>query len=54
MRDWTSSTGGCFTPGDVDGAAKVVVLGQTVAQQPFGDSDPVGQVDPRQERARSR
>src|SRR3990172_6567062 len=29
---------------DVDGAAKVVLLGQTVAGNIFGDSDPVGEI----------
>jgi putative ABC transport system permease protein len=33
-----------FTSQDVDGAAKVAVLGETVAQNLFGDNDPTGQV----------
>jgi len=32
-----------FTQEDVDGAAKVAILGQTVAQSLFGDTDPIGQ-----------
>ena len=31
-------------PEDVDGATKVVLLGQTTAQNLFGDADPIGQI----------
>ncbi len=42
-RDWPTTTGRVFTQEDVDGAAKVAILGQTVAQSLFGDTDPIGQ-----------
>jgi putative ABC transport system permease protein len=44
IRDYTMMSGQFFTSQDVDSAAKVAVLGQTVVQNLFGDSDPVGQV----------
>ena len=37
-------SGQFFTTQDVDAAAKVAVLGETVAKNLFGDSDPTGQV----------
>jgi putative ABC transport system permease protein len=43
-RDWPTAMGRTFTQADVDGAAKVALLGQTVAQNLFGATDPVGQV----------
>jgi len=42
-RDWPTTSGRVFTQEDVDGAAKVAILGQTVAQSLFGDTDPIGQ-----------
>ncbi len=42
-RDWPTASGRAFTQEDVDGAAKVAILGQTVAQSLFGDTDPIGQ-----------
>ncbi len=42
-RDWPLSTGRMFEPAEVAGAAKVVVIGQTVATQLFGDMDPLDQ-----------
>jgi putative ABC transport system permease protein len=42
-RDWPTTSGRVFTQDDVDGAAKVAILGQTVAQSLFGDTDPIGQ-----------
>ena len=36
--------GRLLTQEDVDGAAKVALLGQTVSQNLFGDADPLGQV----------
>ena len=42
-RDWPTTSGRAFTQEDVDGAAKVAILGQTVAQSLFGDTDPIGQ-----------
>ena len=45
IRAWPTRLGSFFSPQDVSGAAKVAVLGSTVAEQLFGaDADPVGQV----------
>ena len=44
IRDYTMLFGQFFTTQDVDAAAKTAVLGETVAQNLFGDSDPTGQV----------
>ena len=45
IRGWPVARGIGLTASDVDGGAKVVVLGQTVAEKLFGTSgDPVGQV----------
>jgi putative ABC transport system permease protein len=44
IRDYTMLSGQFFTTQDVDAAAKTAVLGETVAQNLFGDSDPTGQV----------
>ena len=44
IRDATLSEGRPFTDQDVDSAAKVALLGQTVAQNLFGQGDPVNQV----------
>src|SRR5258708_15027861 len=44
IRDYTMLSGQFFTTQDVDAAAKSAVLGETVVQNLFGDSDPVGQV----------
>jgi len=44
IRDYTMLYGEFFTDQDVDSAAKAAVLGETVAQNLFGDSDPTGQV----------
>jgi putative ABC transport system permease protein len=44
LRDYTMMSGQFFTTQDVDAAAKTAVLGETVAQNLFGDSNPVGQV----------
>ncbi len=43
-RQWPVVAGRFFTPEELEGAAKVILLGQTVAQNVFGDGDPVGQV----------
>jgi putative ABC transport system permease protein len=43
-RDWQPAAGRGLTQEDVDGAAKVVLLGQTVADNLFAGTDPVGQV----------
>jgi putative ABC transport system permease protein len=42
-REWELSRGRMFGSEDVDSAAKVAVLGDTVARNLFGDTDPVGQ-----------
>jgi putative ABC transport system permease protein len=44
IRDYTMLYGEFFTTQDVDAAAKTAVLGETVAQNLFGDGDPTGQV----------
>jgi putative ABC transport system permease protein len=45
IRTWPTRFGTFFSPQDVAGAAKVAVLGKTVADMLFGpDIDPVGQV----------
>jgi putative ABC transport system permease protein len=43
IRQWTVDKGVFITDSDVRGAAKVCVLGANVAQQLFGDADPLGQ-----------
>jgi len=42
-RDWGAVAGRLLTPDDVDAASKVVVLGQTVAENLFGGTDPLEQ-----------
>ena len=42
-RNWTLATGKSFEPSDMTGAAKVAIIGETVARNLFGDADPVGQ-----------
>ena len=42
-RDWTLAAGRAITPDDVDGTAKVVLIGQVVAHELFGDADPIGE-----------
>jgi putative ABC transport system permease protein len=44
IRDYTMLSGQFFTDQDVDAAAKVAVLGETVVQNLFGNNDPTGQV----------
>jgi putative ABC transport system permease protein len=44
IRDLSVASGRAFTDQDVDSAAKVALLGPTVARNLFGESDPVGQV----------
>ena len=44
IRDWPVARGRTLTQSDVEGAAKVCILGQTVVENLFGDIDPVGQV----------
>ena len=43
-REWAVAAGRPLTQEDVDGATKVALLGQTVAQNLFGETDPIGQV----------
>ena len=44
IRKWPAGLGGVFSQSDIDGGAKVVVLGATVAERLFGSSsNPVGQ-----------
>jgi putative ABC transport system permease protein len=42
VRSWGVDEGDNFTDGDVRSASRVVLLGQTVAKNLFGDEDPVG------------
>jgi putative ABC transport system permease protein len=42
-REWSITSGRMLSPQDVDGAAKVAVLGDTVWHSLFGDTDPVGE-----------
>jgi putative ABC transport system permease protein len=42
-REWTLESGREFTEAEADAAAKVVLIGQTVARTLFGESDPVGE-----------
>ena len=39
-REWDVADGRLFTQEEVDGAAKVALIGQTVAGNLFGHSDP--------------
>jgi len=43
IRLWSMASGAMFADSDVRSAAKVCVIGKTVADQLFQDSDPVGQ-----------
>jgi putative ABC transport system permease protein len=43
IRDWQTDDGGFFGDDDVRGQRAVAVIGKTVAQKLFGDSEPVGQ-----------
>ena len=44
IRDWPVVRGRSITQTDVDSAAKVCLLGQTVVDNLFGEMDPVGQI----------
>jgi putative ABC transport system permease protein len=44
IREWGVSGGRTIGQQDVDGAAKVCLLGQTVAENLFGSVDPVGKI----------
>jgi putative ABC transport system permease protein len=43
-RDWPLAGGRLFEAAEVQGSAKVAIIGRTVAQQLFGDEDPLDQV----------
>jgi len=43
VRDWKVAEGRFFTQQELDGAAKVCLLGQTVVTNLFGDLNPVGE-----------
>ncbi len=43
-RDWGLISGRLFEAGEMSGAGKVAIIGQTVARELFGDSDPVDQI----------
>lgn len=44
IREWGVVSGRSIVQQDVDGAAKVCLLGQTVAENLFGSADPVGRI----------
>lgn len=43
IRAWDLATGSMFTEADVRGAAKVCIVGKTVADELFNGEDPIGQ-----------
>ena len=43
VRAWGLASGAMFTDSDVRGAAKVCIIGKTVAEELFHDQDPIGQ-----------
>ena len=43
-REWALSDGRVFDAADIQGSAKVAIIGQTVARELFGDVDPLDQV----------
>jgi ABC-type antimicrobial peptide transport system permease subunit len=44
VRDWPIESGRAFDQAEVNGSAKVALIGQTVARELFGDVDPIDQV----------
>jgi len=44
IRGWSLSSGRPFTQQELDGAAKVCILGRTVVENLFGGIDPTGQI----------
>jgi len=42
-RNWLPASGRGIEQGDVDSAAKIAVIGQTVSRNLFGEADPVGE-----------
>jgi putative ABC transport system permease protein len=43
LKNWNLARGGMYTEADVERAANICVLGQTVVEQLFGAQDPVGE-----------
>ncbi|TNF61568.1 MAG: FtsX-like permease family protein [Burkholderiales bacterium] len=43
-RDWPLAGGRAFEASEIQGSAKVALIGQTVARELFGDQDPIDQV----------
>jgi ABC-type antimicrobial peptide transport system permease subunit len=43
-REWPLASGRAFEAAELQGSAKVAIIGETVAQQLFGDADPLDQV----------
>ncbi len=43
-RDWPLEEGRIFEQTEMQGSAKVIILGQTVVQELFGDADPINQI----------
>ncbi|HMP10690.1 ABC transporter permease [Hydrogenophaga sp.] len=43
-RDWPLAAGRAFEASEMQGSAKVALIGQTVARELFGDMDPIDQV----------
>jgi putative ABC transport system permease protein len=44
VRDWPMESGGFFSDADVRSGARVVVIGQVVERELFGDEDPIGKI----------
>ncbi len=42
IKDWSLASGRMFNESDIKTAAKVVIIGQTIAKELFGDVDPIG------------
>lgn len=42
IREWPLATGRYFSPGEESGAGRVALIGATVAEQLFGEADPMG------------
>jgi putative ABC transport system permease protein len=43
-RDWALQSGRLFEAAEIQGSAKVAIIGTTVAAQLFGDADPIDQI----------
>jgi putative ABC transport system permease protein len=44
VRAWPIQRGSTFTDADVESAANVIVIGETVRKNLFGDTDPIGKI----------